>query len=121
LAVIDFSYFFDLVMFSLALGAAYFVYYLSKAFKGGVMGLPFKVLTMSLGLLTASETCSLAGFFLRLPNLFLIQESLDIGFLIFALFGFYKLYAFWRFDFIGQVQTLDSSSLAQLGKRSDAA
>jgi hypothetical protein len=92
-------------MFSLALGVTYFVYFLCKAFKGGVMGFPFKVLTISMGLLTLSETCSLIGFFLHLPELQVIEESLGIGFLLFALLGFYKLYAFWRFDFIGQIQS----------------
>jgi hypothetical protein len=99
-----FSYFFDLIMFSLALGVTYFVYYLCKAFKGGVMGLPFKVLTVSIGLLTVSQALSLVGFFSQIQDLQIIQEGIEIGFLLFALLGFYKLYAFWRFDFIGQIQ-----------------
>ena len=110
MVTIDVSYFVDLVMFSLALGITYFVYFLSNAFKGGVMGLPFKVLTISIGLLTVSEAFSLVGVFLHVPILQAIQEGLDIGFFLFALLGFYKLYAFWRFDFIGQIQ---NASLAQ--------
>lgn len=101
---LNYSYFVDLVEFSLSLGVTYFVYYLCKAFKGGVMGFPFKVLTVSMALLTASVTFSLMGFFLRIDDFQLVQESLGVGFLLFALFGFYKLYAFWRFDFIGQIQ-----------------
>jgi hypothetical protein len=96
-------------MFSLALGVTYFVNFLGNAFKGGVMGFPFKVLTLSIGLLTVSQMLSMVSIFLYSPDLLVIQQVFEIGFLIFALFGFYKLYAFWRFDFVGQIQNLNSA------------
>jgi hypothetical protein len=109
LALVVFSYFFNLVMFSLALGVTYFVFYLYRAFKGGVMESPFKILTLSMGLLTFSLTCSLVGFFLNLGNLSLVQQSGEIAFLVLGLIGFYKLYAFWRFDFVSQIRNIDAS------------
>jgi hypothetical protein len=99
-------------MFSLALGVTYFVYFLYKAFKGGVMETPFKILGLAMAFLTISQTSVLVEFFLNNSSLLLLQQAGEVIFLVFGLLGFYKLYAFWRFDFIGQIRQLEITPTA---------